>query len=79
MLFLKQKAKYLLITKDILEKITDNEPIDLDELNIDTVFKMAQASFLRLAEITYTGTEFKKDLFLKTKVSRSNVSFSEGN
>lgn len=45
--FPKQKATRLPITKDILEKITENEPVDLNELNIDTAFKVAWASFLR--------------------------------
>ena len=40
-LFSKQKATHLPITKDILEKITKNEPVDLNELNIDTAFKVA--------------------------------------
>lgn len=67
------------ITKDILEKITDNEPVDLDELNIDTMFNMAWAGFLRLGKIMYTGTKLKKASFLEIKVIRSDVSFSEGN
>lgn len=78
-LFPKQKATRLPITKDILEKITDNEPVDLDELNIDTAFKVAWAGSLRLGKITYTGTELKKASFSEIKVTRSDVSFSEGN
>ena len=44
----------------------------VDELNIDTAFKVAWAGFLRLGEITYTGTELKKALFSKTRVTRSD-------
>ncbi len=40
-LFPKQKATRLPITKDILEKITKNKPVNADDLNIDTAFKVA--------------------------------------
>lgn len=73
--FPKQKATGLLITKDILEKITENNPINVDKLNIDTVFKVAWADFLRLGKITYTSNKLKKALFLATWVTRSNISF----
>lgn len=59
-LFLRQKAIRLPITKDIPEKITADEAVNIDELNIDTAFKVALAGFLRLGEITYMGTELKK-------------------
>ncbi len=39
--FSKEKATRLPIITDILEKITDYEPVDLDELNINMAFKMA--------------------------------------
>ena len=67
------------ITKDILEKITADEPVNIDELNIDTVFKVAWAGFLCLEEITYMVTEFKKASFPSTKVTRSDISFAESN
>lgn len=38
--FLKQKVICLLITTDILEKITKNKYIDFDKLNIDTTLKI---------------------------------------
>lgn len=78
-LFFKQKATRLPITKPILKEITKYEPIDLDELNIDTAFKVAWAEFLRLGEIIYTGTELKKAAFARTKVTRSDFFFAEGN
>lgn len=78
-LFPKQRATRLPITKDILEKIMADEPVNIDELNIDTAFKVAWAGFLRLGEIMYTGTEFKKASFSSTKVTRSDISFAKGN
>lgn len=78
-LFPKQKATRLPITKEILKEITKHDPIDLDELNIDTAFMVAWAGFLRLGEITYTSTELKKASFTRTQVTRSDVSFAEGN
>lgn len=67
------------ITKNIIENITKNKPIDVDELNVDTAFKVTWACFLSLGEITYTGTELKKTSFSATNVTRSDVSFSKGN
>lgn len=78
-LFPKQKATRLLITKNILEKITENEPVDHDKLNIDTMFKVAWISFLRLGKITYSSTKLKKTLFSDTKVIKSDVLFFERN
>lgn len=52
------------ITKDIPEKITANESVSINKLNIDMAFKVAWAGFLHLGEITYIGTEFKKASFL---------------
>lgn len=77
--FPKQKATRLLITKKILKDIIKHDPIDLDKLNIDTVFKVAWVWFLRLGEITYTVTELNKALFARTKVINSDISFAEGN
>lgn len=39
--FSKQKVICLLITTDILEKITKNKYIDFNKLNIDTMLKIA--------------------------------------
>ncbi len=49
------------------------------ELNIDTAFKVAWTGFLRLGEITYTGTELETASFSTTRVTRSDISFSKGN
>ncbi len=78
-LFPKQKVTRLPITKNILEKITENKPVNIDELNIDMAFKMTWAGFLRLGEITYIGTELKKASFSATRVTKSDISFSKGN
>lgn len=77
-LFPSKKRNRRPITKDILEKITEDEPLTVDDLNADTAFKVAWAGFLRLGEITYTATEAKKTSFKDTKVTRSDISFSEG-
>ncbi len=78
-LFPKQKATRLTIKKHILERLTEQEPMDLDELNIDVAFKVAWAGFLSLGEIIYTSTDLKKASFSRTRVKRSDVSFAEGN
>lgn len=67
------------IINNILGKITKNEPVDLDKLNIDKAFKVARAGFLRLRKITYISTKLKKALFSNTKVIRSYVLFSNEN
>lgn len=77
-LFPSKKRNRRPITKDILEKITEDEPLTVDDLNADTAFKVAWAGFLRLGEITYTATEAKKASFKDKKVTRSDISFSEG-
>ena len=74
-LFLKQKATRLPITKDILEKINENKPVNIDELNIDTAFKVVWAGFLHLGKIIYIGTELKKALFLATRVKNRTSHF----
>lgn len=50
----------MLITKDILEKITKNKRVNIDKLNINTVFQMVWVDFLCLGKITYIGTKLKK-------------------
>lgn len=72
-LFLKQKTIRLPITKNVLEKITKNKPVELNKLNINTAFKIAWVGFLCLEEIIYTDTKLKKTSFLDIKVTRFNV------
>lgn len=71
------KKKRLPITKDILEKITSSVPVSIEELNIDTAFKVAWAGFLRMGEFTYTGAEAKANTFINTKLTRSDITFSD--
>lgn len=78
-LFPSQKKNRLPITKNILEEITKNEPLTIEDLNIDTAFKVAWAGFMRMGELTYTAAELKKDSFKDTKLTRSDISFAEGN
>lgn len=62
----------------MLESTVQGEPQTIDKLNIDTAFKVAWAGFGRLGEIKYTEAEVKKTSFEKTKLTRSDISFSEG-
>ena len=61
-----------------MEKITKEEPPTVEYLNVDTAFKVACAGFMRMGELTYTAAELKKDSFKETKLTRSDISFSEG-
>lgn len=78
-LFPSQKKNQLPITKNILEEITKDEPLTIEDLNIDTTFKVAWAGFMQMGELTYTAAELKKDSFKDTKLTRSDISFAEGN
>ena len=77
-LFPQIKKERLPITKDILEKITSVVPISIEDLNIDTAFKVAWAGFLRMGEFTYTDAESQARTFADTKLTRSDITFSEG-
>lgn len=71
------KKERLPITKDILEKITSITPNSIEELNIDTAFKVAWAGFLRMGEFTYTSAEIQTRTFVDTKLTRSDITFSD--
>lgn len=71
------KKERLPITKDILQKITSVSLISIDELNIDTIFKIAWAGFLQMNEFTYTSAEAQASTFTNTKLTRSDVTFSD--
>jgi hypothetical protein len=72
------KACRLSITKSMMQVITDNHSFTTNEVNFDTAFKIAWAGFLRLSEITYSATKLKNGaLFIKTRTTRSNISFAE--
>ena len=62
------QKKRRLITHNILEKIANfavnhTGPNFLDELNLDVVFKVAWAGFLRMREFTFYLSELKKRSF----------------
>lgn len=76
-LFPSPKAKRLPITKEILEFITVTPLVSVEDLNIDTAFKMAWAGFLRLGEITYTAADLRKSSFPMTHVTRLDDAFTE--
>lgn len=47
-------------------------------LNIDTTFKIARIGFLRLDEIMYTTSEFKKkSTFVETHATKIIISFAK--
>ena len=76
-LFLSKKRNRLPITKDILEKITEDEPLSVTDLNVDKAFKVAWAGLMRMGELTYTAAEAKKAKFAETSLTRSDISFAE--
>lgn len=51
-LFPSKKRNRLPITKDILEKIIKDELLTVEDLNVDTAFKVAWAGFMRMGELT---------------------------
>ena len=77
-LFPSKKRNRLPITKEILEKITEEELLSITDLNVDTAFKVAWAGFMRMGELTYTAAEAKKATFAETGLTRSDISFAEG-
>lgn len=51
--FSSTKTLRLPITKDILRLVTTTPPTTINELNLDTAFKVAWAGFMRLEELSY--------------------------
>ncbi len=45
---------------------------------MDTVFKVAWAGFMGMEESTYTAAEAKKATFAETGLTKSDISFAEG-
>ena len=76
-LFPSKKRNRLPITKQILEKITDEELLSITDLNVDTAFKVAWSGFMRMGELTYKAAEAKKATFAETDLTRSDISFVE--
>ncbi len=69
-LFPSKKRNRFPITKEILEKITEEELLSITDLNLDTSFKVAWAGFMRMGELTYTAAETKKVTFAETGLTR---------
>lgn len=53
--FSQRKTVRLLITKEIFPNIIRYQLTDGDKLNIDTAFKVVQASFMCISQITFTA------------------------
>ena len=71
------KAVRLPITKQILTTITAAPPTTVNDLNLDTVFKVALAGFMQLGKITYTDGEKMGDSFQELHLTRFDIIFSE--
>ena len=76
-LFYCKKQNRLPITKEILEKITEEEPLLITEPNLDTAFKVAWAGFMRIEELIYIAAEAKKAMFAETGLTKSDILFAE--
>ena len=72
-LFRSKKQYCLQITKDILKKITEDEPLSVTDLNVDTAFKVAWAGLMRMGKLTYTAAKAKKATFAETSLTRSDI------
>lgn len=62
-LFFSKKQNRLPITKNILVKITEEDHFFILDLDIDIIFKMAWAGFMKIEKLTYTIAEVKKTTF----------------
>lgn len=67
------------ITKDIFQKFISNKPINVTNLNINTIFKVAWTGFMRLGKLIYMATEAKKPIFKKTKLIRLDILLTKSN
>ena len=76
-LFPQIKKERLPINKDVLEQATSVVPISIEKHNIDTAFKLAWDGFLQMGKLTYTSTESQAQTFVDTKLTRSDIIFSE--
>ena len=77
-LFPSKKRNRLPVTKNILEEMTKEEPLTVIDLNVDPAFKLTLVDFMRLGQITYTEAEARLSTFAETKLTRSDISFREG-
>lgn len=56
----------------------EDEPLLVTDFNIDTAFKIVWVSFMQINELSYTVAEAKKSTFVDTNLTRSGISFVEG-
>ena len=77
-LFPRIKKERLPITKDIFEKITSVVPISIEDINIDTAFKLVWAGLLQMGEFTYINAKSQACTFANTKLNWSDITFSKG-
>ena len=75
--FAKLKKKRLPIIKHIPEQVTFVVSISIENLNIDTTFKVAWADVLQIGKFTYTSAESQARTFVDTKLTQLDVIFSE--
>jgi hypothetical protein len=76
-LFPTAKVNRLLIIKKMLQLIIKDNSMNVDNVNLNAVFIIAWAGFLRLGEIIYTCKNLAKTSFIAVKTTRSDVSFVE--
>ncbi len=72
-IFSNTKALCRPITREILFNIIIRWLTDRKELNIDAVFKIAGAGFIRIGEITFTAVQRAAPSFNETKVTRADM------
>ena len=76
-LYGRQKQLRLPITKDILDKITEDPLVTKEDANLRACYLLTFAAFLRLGEVTYSAEDKPgSDWFFETKVTRSCVRIS---
>ncbi len=56
----------------------EEELLSIKDLNLDTAFKVAWAGFMKMRELTYQAAEAKTATFAETGLTRSDISFAEG-
>lgn len=76
-LFSSKKQNHLPITKNVFIKIIKNKFMTINDLNIDTTFKIIQADFIKLEKITYIIIKAKKISFKDMKVTKSDILFAK--
>ena len=78
-LFLFNKAKYLLIIKNILKKIFSKIPKICKKFNTNTIFKIAWTGFFCLKKIIYIDVELKKLVFKLIYIIKLDILFAKYN